>query len=94
MLQKCYSRSMSVVASRELRNDTAGVLRRVQGGEEVTITVNGRAVAMITAVEPRRRRWVKKAELVKRLQTSQADPGLRDDLAQLAGETTDELDEL
>jgi hypothetical protein len=32
--------------------------------------------------------------LVKRLQTSQADPGLRDDLTALAGETTDELDEL
>ena len=94
MLQKCYSRSMSVVASRELRNDTAGVLRRVQAGEEVTITVNGRAVAMITAVQPRRRRWVSRTELVKRLQTSQADPGLRDDLTQLAGETTDELDEL
>ncbi|BBY95669.1 antitoxin [Mycobacterium gallinarum] len=94
MLQKCYSRSMSTVASRELRNDTAGVLRRVQAGEEVTITVNGRAVAMITAVQPRRRRWVSKAELVRRLETSQADPGLRDDLAELAGETTDELDEL
>lgn len=85
---------MSTVASRELRNDTAGVLRRVQSGEEVTITVNGRAVAMITAVQARRRRWVSRAELVKRLQTSQADPGLRDDLAALAGETTDELDEL
>lgn len=94
MLQKCYSRSMTTVPSRELRNDTAGVLRRVQSGEEVTITVNGRAVAMITALKPRRRRSVSKTELIKRLQTSQADPGLRDDLAELAGETTDELDEM
>ena len=94
MLQTCYACSMSTVASRELRNDTAGVLRRVQAGEEVTITVNGRAVAVISAAEPKRRRWVSKAELVKRLDTSQADPGLRDDLAELAGETTDELDEL
>ena len=85
---------MSTVASRELRNDTAGVLRRVQRGEEVTVTVNGRAVAVISAVEPRRRRWVTKAELVNRLETSQADPGLRDDLAELAGESTDELDGL
>ncbi|OBG19451.1 prevent-host-death family protein [Mycolicibacterium celeriflavum] len=85
---------MSTVASRELRNDTAGVLRRVQAGEEVTITVNGRAVAVIAAVEPRRRRWVSKAEFVKRLETSQADSGLRDDLAELAGESTDELGEL
>lgn len=94
MLHKCYARSMSRVASRELRNDTAGVLRRVHAGEEVTITANGRAVAVISAVEPKRRRWVSSAELVKRLQTSQADPGLRDDLAELVGETTDDLDEL
>jgi len=94
VLQKCYSRSMSIVASRDLRNDTAGVLRRVQAGEEVTVTVNGRAVAMITAVASRRRRWVTKSELIQRLETSQADPGLRDDLAELAGETTDELDDL
>ena len=94
MLQKCYGRSMSTVASRELRNDTAGVLRRVQAGEEVTITVNGRPVAVIAAIEPRRRRWLSKTELANRLESSQADPGLRDDLAELAGETTDELDEL
>ena len=90
----CYDRSMSMVASRELRNDTAGVLRRVQAGEEVTITVNGQPVAVIAAVQPRRRRWLTKGELVKRLETSQADAGLREDLAELAGETTDDLDEL
>lgn len=85
---------MSSVASRELRNDTAGVLRRVQAGEEVTVTVNGRPVAVIAAVEPRRRRWLSKTELVNRLETSQADPGLRDELAELTDETTDELDGL
>ncbi|CFE39462.1 Conserved protein of uncharacterised function%2C possible antitoxin [Mycobacterium tuberculosis] len=36
---------MSEVASRELRNDTAGVLRRVRAGEDVTITVSGRSSA-------------------------------------------------
>jgi len=82
---------MSTVASRELRNDTAGVLRRVQAGEEVTITVNGRPVAHLTAVRPTRRRWLPRAELVARLRRAQADPGLRDDLARLAGETTDDL---
>ena len=91
-LQMCYSRSMTRVASRELRNDTAGVLRRVQAGEEVTITVNGQPVAVISAASPRRRRWLTKSELLQRLQTSQADAGLREDLAELAGETTDDLD--
>ena len=85
---------MSTVASRELRNDTAGVLRRVQTGEEVTITVNGQPVAVIAAVQPRRRRRLTKDELVQRLETSQADAGLREDLDELAGETTDDLDAL
>jgi prevent-host-death family protein len=38
---------MSELAFRELRNDTAAVLRRVREGEDVTITVNGRPVAVI-----------------------------------------------
>jgi prevent-host-death family protein len=82
---------MTVVASRELRNDTAGLLRRVRAGEDVVITVNGEPVAQLTAVRPSRRRWLPKAELVARLRTAQADPGLRDDLARLAGDTTDDL---
>jgi prevent-host-death family protein len=82
---------MSEVASRDLRNDTAGVLRRVREGEDVTITVNGRAVAILTAVRPQRRRWLTRTELVSRLRRAQADPGLRDELAVLAGDTTDDL---
>ncbi len=82
---------MSDVASRDLRNDTAGVLRRVEAGEEVTITVNGRPVAQLVPVQQQRRRWIPRDELVRRLRTSQADPALRDDLARLAGDTTDDL---
>lgn len=79
------------VASRELRNDTAGVLRRVQAGERVTVTVNGRPVAELVPVQRARRGWIGRAELAARLRRAQADPGLRADLARLAGETTDDL---
>jgi prevent-host-death family protein len=82
---------VSNVAVRELRNNTAGVLERVQRGEEVTITVRGRPVATLVPIEGRRRRPLPTSELLRRLKTSQADPGLRDDLARLAGETTDDL---
>jgi prevent-host-death family protein len=82
---------MTTIASRELRNDTAGVLRRVQAGDEVVVTVNGQPVARITAVRQSRRRWLTRDEFVARLRGNQADPGLRDDLARLAGETTDDL---
>ena len=77
--------------ARNLRNDTAGVLRRVESGEEVTITVRGRAVAQLVPVVPSRRRWLPRAELVRRLRDAPADPGLRADLAVLAGDTTDDL---
>jgi prevent-host-death family protein len=79
------------VASRDLRNDTAGVLRRVQSGERVTITQNGRPVAELVPLRRARRSWISRADLVARLQTAQADPGLRDDLDRIAGDTTDDL---
>jgi prevent-host-death family protein len=79
------------VASRDLRNDTAGVLRRVQLGEHVTITQNGRPVAELVPLRRARRSWISRAELVARLRIAQADPGLRDDLDRIAGDTTDDL---
>ena len=79
------------IASRELRNDTAGVLRRVQAGDRLTVTVNGRPVADLVPVQRARRGWLGRAELVDRLRRFQADPGLRDDLSRLAGDTTDDL---
>jgi len=82
---------MAEVPSRDLRNDTAGVLRRVQTGEDVTVTVNGKPVALLTAIQPVRRRWLSRDEVLQRLRRAQADPGLRRDLAALAGETTDDL---
>jgi prevent-host-death family protein len=79
------------IASRELRNDTAGVLRRVQAGERMTVTVNGRPVAELVPVQRGRRSWIRRDELVDRLRRAQADPGLRADLARLAGDDTDDL---
>ncbi len=82
---------MTEIAARELRNSTADVLRRVEAGEPVTITSRGRPVAELIPVRSTRRRPIARAELVRRLAGSQADPRLRDDLAALAGDTTDDL---
>ncbi len=79
------------VASRELRNSTADLLRRVEQGDEVVITTRGKPVAALVSLTQERRRWLPRAELARRLATAQADPGLRADLARLAGETTDDL---
>ena len=81
---------MAEIASRELRNDTAGVLRRVEAGESLTVTSNGRPVAELVPVG-RRRSWLPREELIRIVREAQADPGLRDDLRELAGETTDDL---
>jgi hypothetical protein len=40
---------------------------------------------------PVRRTWIRREELMVRLREAQSDPGLRDELARLAGETTDDL---
>ena len=53
----CYIRPIAEIATRELRNDTRAVLARVEAGEPVTITVNGRAVAVLEPLRTRRR-WV------------------------------------
>lgn len=82
---------MTEVAARELRNDTAGVLRRAESGEEIVITVRGKPVAQLVPVREQRRRWLDGAEFLRRLERVQADPGLRADLADLAGESTDDL---
>ena len=77
---------------RELRNDTAAVIRRVEAGEDITITVHGHPVARLLPVDSRRRRPIPWREFVARMEKHQADPGLRDELRELAGEMTDETE--
>ena len=42
------------VSVRELNQNTSGVLVRVQAGEELVVTVNGRPVARLTPISPER----------------------------------------
>lgn len=86
-----YTRSVSEVPLRDLRNNTARVLRRAQAGEQIVITTRGKPVASLSPVAQPRRRWLPRTELVRRLKVAQADVGLRDDLNRLAGETTEDL---
>ena len=85
---------MEHIASRDLRNHTAGVIRRVQEGKTVIVTVNGRPTAQLMPLTVSRRRWISREDLIGRLRLTQADAGLRDDLARLAGDTTDDLNRL
>jgi prevent-host-death family protein len=73
------------VASRELRNDTAGVLRRAAAGESVQITVNGEPVRELGPLRDRRSHWTSSLQLVERLANTQADPALGDEIRALSG---------
>ena len=81
---------MPEIGSRELRNNTRRLLERVDAGEDVTITVDGRPVAVLVPVR-RRPRWLPKYRLLALLEGRQADAGLRSDLHALAPDTTDDL---
>ncbi len=73
---------------RDLRNHTADVLRRVEDGERVQITVDRRPVAELIPL-PRRASWVPRERALASL--VQADPGLRRDLAEALPDTIDDL---
>ena len=81
---------MSQVASRELRNATRSLLDRVASGETLTITVDGRPTAVLAPIG-RRPRWVPRSAFASDVLAHQADPGLAEDLEELAGEMSDEL---
>lgn len=85
----CYGVPMSdEVSVRELRNHTADVLRRVEGGERLRVTVDRRPVAELRPL-PARSTWVPQARAIEAF--VQADPTLRADLAAALPDTVDEL---
>lgn len=77
---------MTEVPLRELRNHTSEVLRRVESGETLTVTVSGRPVAQLVPLQ-RRRQTITFDEILE----VQADPGLRRDLDELLVDTTDDV---
>ena len=79
------------VASRELRNDTAGLLRRVEEGETIVITRRGKPVADLVPHRQSTGRGLTPAEVVEIRAIASADPTWAADLAKLREETTDDL---
>lgn len=87
----CYAGIVAQIARipiRDLRNNVSSVLRRVEAGETLEITVNDRPVALLTprSVRPT---TLSTRELLAGL--AQADPTLRHDLAGVLSETTDDI---
>ena len=80
---------MAQVASRELRNQTRALLDRVEAGERITVTVDGRPIADLVPTTARRR-WMPRDQFVRAVVVHQADAALRRELAALSQQTTDD----
>jgi prevent-host-death family protein len=81
-----YTRQMEFVGLRELRQDASDLVRRVEAGEEITITVAGRPSARLVPAVPRTwRQWTDVAELFE----GPADPDWTTDREMVAHEVRD-----
>jgi len=67
---------MTTVGLRELRQDASDLVRRVEGGEEIDITVAGRLAARLIPASPSRwQQWEALADMF----TGRADPDWEND---------------
>ena len=76
------------VSVRQLRNQTAEVLRRVEAGESLRVTVDRRPVAALIPL-PARTVWVPRLRALEGLM--QADRALEGELAEALPDTIDDL---
>jgi prevent-host-death family protein len=82
---------MTAIPARELRNNTAEVLRRVEAGEEIEVLRDNRPVAKIIPF-PRRSRWLSATEIGGELARLGPDgTGWTEELRETLSETTDDL---
>jgi len=86
----CYSALVSEsVSVRELRNTVSEVLRRVERGEHVTVTVDRRPVAELVPL--RRRRGVPARDALALVARQRADRAFLDDIRATLPDTTDDV---
>lgn len=78
------------VPQRELRNNAGAVLREVEGGATVRVTVRGRAVADLVPVSPKPA-YLTPADVARIVRDAPLDRGFAADVETVAGATIDEL---
>jgi prevent-host-death family protein len=81
---------MATISRKELRNNVGDVLRRAEAGEELTVTVAGRPVAVLGPAEWRR--WVAGAQLGQ-VWSTPPPRSLAEDLERFLGALADPFDE-
>lgn len=82
--------SERTVAQRELRAHIGAILREVEAGNTVRVTVSGRPVARIVPIEERRP-WATREEIAAFAATRKPDPTFRKEIRAILDQTVDEL---
>jgi len=82
---------MKSIPQRELRNRISGVLREVEAGQPMRITVNGRPVADLVPIRGTRRTFVPRKDIVMLITHAPLDRRFRHDLAGLTDATIEDL---
>ena len=82
--------SERTIPQRELRAHIGAILREVEAGNTVKVTVSGRPVARIVPIEERRA-WATRDELWEFIRTREPDPTFRRDIRVILDQTVDEL---
>ncbi len=80
---------MTIIPQKQLRNHVGEVLRRVEAGERITVTVSGRPVAELSPVD--KHRWISGTALT-RVWQGPAPHDLEHDLERLDLGLTDPFD--
>ncbi|MGH9132730.1 MAG: type II toxin-antitoxin system Phd/YefM family antitoxin, partial [Ilumatobacteraceae bacterium] len=90
----CYSRSTMrpkrEIPQRELRNNVSAVLRDVEAGEALRVTVRGRPVAELVPVSPKKEH-LSPADVERIVRDAPLDPGFTADVDAVADATIDEI---
>ncbi|MPZ24677.1 MAG: type II toxin-antitoxin system prevent-host-death family antitoxin [Dehalococcoidia bacterium] len=83
---------MKTIPERELRNHISRVLREVEAGERVRVTVSGRPVADLVPIAGGYPRTFVPRELVEQLlREAPLDPGFKQEVDEVLGQTIDEI---
>jgi prevent-host-death family protein len=80
------SSSEREIPQRELRNHTSRILREVESGSRLRVTVGGRPIADLVPVG-QGRRFVPRAEVERLLRQAPLDPGFTADIDAVTGAT-------
>jgi len=81
---------MREIPQRDLRNNVSAVLREVEEGHSLRITVRGRPVADLVPIQAKKR-GLSAEEVGRLVADAPLDPGFIGDVAAVVGERIDEL---